>query len=99
METHNNPFGNIRQIKNKYSFYDRMYEMFNKSYEKGGFIRKPMTFHISKDKIVSHIDLSFDNIKDVFVKEIIIGSKANINDLDLELFLLSNGFNPLNIYT
>lgn len=92
-----NPFGNIRQIKNKYSFYDRMYEMFNKSYEKGGFIRNPMTFHISKDKIVSHIDLSFDSIKDIFVKEIIIGSKANINDLDLELFLLSNGFNPLNI--
>lgn len=61
------------------------------------FIRNPMTFHISKDKIVSHIDLSFDSIKDIFVKEIIIGSKANINDLDLELFLLSNGFNPLNI--
>lgn len=93
-----NPFGNIRRIMDKISYYDRMSEMFIKSTEKGGFVRNPMTFHISKDKIVSHIDLSFETIKKTFVKEIIIGSKANINDLDLELFLLSNGFNPMKIY-
>lgn len=93
-----NPFGNIRRIMDKMSYYDRMSEMFNKSFEKGGFVRTPMTFHISTDKIVSHIDLSFESIKGSFIKEIIIGSKANINDLDLELFLLSNGYNPMNIY-
>lgn len=93
-----NPFGNIRRIIDKFSYYDRMSEMFNKSIEKGGFIRNPMTFHISNDKIISHIDLSFDSIKKSFVKEIIIGSKANIDDLDLELFLLSNGYNPMKIY-
>ena len=94
-----NPFGNIRRISDKYSYYDRMYESFNRFNEKGDFVRNPMTFHISKDKMISHIDLSFDRIKGEFIKEIIIGAKADINDLDLELFLLSNGFNPLKIYT
>lgn len=93
-----NPFGNIRRIMDKFSYYDKMSEMFNKSIEKGGFTRTPMTFHISNDKIVSHIDLSFEPIKKSFIKEIIIGSKANIDDLDLELFLLSNGYNPMKIY-
>jgi hypothetical protein len=93
-----NPFSNIRRIMDKFSYYDRMSEMFNKSIEKGGFTRIPMTFHISNDKIVSHIDLSLEPIKKSFIKEIIIGSKANIDDLDLELFLLSNGYNPMKIY-
>lgn len=93
-----NPFGNIRRVIDKFSYYDRMSEMFNKSIEKGGFTRNPMTFHISNDKIISHVDLSFESIKKSFIKEIIIGSKANINDLDLELFLLSNGYNPMKIY-
>ncbi|MCM1500760.1 MAG: DUF2971 domain-containing protein [Clostridium sp.] len=93
-----NPFGNIRRITDKMAYYDRMAEMFNKSTEKGGFVRTPMTFHISNDKIISHIDLSFESIKKNFIREIIVGSKASINDLDLELFLLSNGYNPLKIY-
>lgn len=93
-----NPFGNIRRIMDKLSYYDRMSEMFNKSIEKGGFTRNPMTFHISNDKIVSHVDLSFESIRKSFIKEIIIGSKANIDDLDLELFLLSSGYNPMKIY-
>lgn len=93
-----NPFGNIRRIMDKTSYYDRMSEMFIKSTERGGFVRDSMTFHISNDKIVSHVDLSFAAIKELFVNEIIIGSKANINDLDLELFLLSNGFNPKKLY-
>lgn len=92
-----NPFGNIRKFTDKISYYDRMSELYNKSIEEGGFVRLPMTFHISNDKIISHIDLSFETIKKSFVKEIIIGSKANINDLDLELFLLSNGYNPMKI--
>lgn len=93
-----NPFGNIRKVKDKFSYYDRMHEMFNKSVEKGGFTRTPMTFHISNDKIISHIDLSFEPIKKSFIREIIIGSKANIDDLDLDLFLLSNGYNPKDIF-
>lgn len=93
-----NPFGNIRKNTNKRSYYDRMSEMFNKSSENSGFIRTPMAFHISNDKIISHIDLSFEPIKKLFIKEIIIGSKANIKDLDLDLFLLSNGYDPMKIY-
>lgn len=93
-----NPFGNIRKVTDKFSYYDRMHEMFNKSIEKGGFARTPMTFHISNDKIISHVDLSFESIKKSFIKEIVIGSKANIDDLDLDLFLLSNGFNPKDIF-
>lgn len=93
-----NPFGNIRRMMDKTSYYDRMSEMFVEFTEKGGFVREPMTFHISNDKIVSHIDLSFSAIKKSFINEIVIGSKANINDLDLELFLLSNNYNPKDIY-
>lgn len=93
-----NPFGNIRKIMDRTSYYDTMFEMFNKTKESGGFSRNEMTFHINTDKIISHIDLSFDNIKNSFLEEIIIGSKANINDLDLELFLLSNGYDPRKIY-
>ena len=92
-----NPLGNIRRVMDKNSYYDRLTEVFSASTEKGGFARMPMKFHISDNKIVSHIDLSFSSIKNSFVKEIIIGPKSNIDVLDLELFLLSNGFNPMNI--
>lgn len=91
------PFGNIRKVMDRVTYYDRMNEMQIKAVEGGNFIRKPMTFHISENRIISHIDLSFENIKQSFVKEIIIGSKADIKDLDLELFLLSNGYDPSEI--
>lgn len=93
-----NPFGNIRRIKDKISYYDRMTDLFYDKPEKGNFVKNKMTFHTTKNKIISHIDLSFDNIKRSFIKEIVVGSKAQIKDLDLELFLRSNGYDPLHIY-
>lgn len=92
-----NPFGNIRRIKDKTSYYDRMTELFYDKLEDGGFVKNRMTFHTTDNKIISHIDLSFNDIKRLFIKEIVIGSKAQIKDLDLELFLCSNGYNPLHI--
>lgn len=86
-----NPFGYIRAFTDRAKYYDRMHEMFIPGHETGGFIRNPMEFQIKKDKLVSYIDLSFKNIKNSFIKEIIIGSKANLYDMDLELFLLSKG--------
>ncbi len=46
------------------------------------------------DNIISFYNLSFDKIKNEFIKEIIIGPKANmlVNDIDLRAFLYSNGF-------
>lgn len=92
-----NPFGNIRRIKDKTSYYDRMTELFYDKPEDGGFVKNRMTFHTTDNKIISHIDLSFNDIKRLFIKEIVIGSRAQIKDLDLELFLCSNGYNPLHI--
>lgn len=92
-----NPFGNIRRIINKMAYYDRISEMFSAHALGGGFMRTPMEFRTSRNQIISYIDLSFANIKNTFIKEIIIGSKAKIKDFDLELFLLSKGFDPVEI--
>lgn len=90
------PFGNIRGAKIKTDYVDRMSETFVTS-KSGGFIRNPMSFRLSKDKIISYYDLDFTDIKRNFIKEIIIGSKADIYDLDLQLFLYKQGYDPLNI--
>lgn len=90
------PFGNIRGINQKSAYVDRMSETFNTSVE-GDFIRKPMKFRVSNDKIISYYDLDFSRIKREFVRKIIIGSKADINDMDLELFLYKSGYSPLNL--
>ncbi len=90
------PFGNIRGAKIKTDYIDRMSETFSPSKE-GGFLRNSMSFRLAKDKIISYYDLDFSDIKRNFIREIIIGSKADINDLDLQLFLYKQGYNPLNI--
>ena len=90
------PFGNIRGVKGKTDYLDRMSETFTKSKE-GGFDRNSMSFRINGNKIISYYDLNFSTIKRNFVKEIIIGAKADIDDLDLQLFLYKEGYNPLHM--
>ena len=88
------PFGNIRGAKEKIDYLDRMSESFIQTKE-GDFYRNPMSFRVSGNRIISYYDLNFTEIKQDFIKEIIIGSKADINDLDLQLFLYKEGYNPL----
>ena len=92
-----NPFGNIRQITSHMDYYDRMHEILQKRNDTGGFVRNSVKFDLSNSKIRSYIDLSFEKIKQSFITEIIIGSKTRINKIDLDLFLLSNGYDPTQI--
>ncbi len=95
------PFGNIRNllISNKSKdlssnqlFYDRMYETIEYKRTYNGLVRGKLQFRCTEDKIISYIDINFDGIKDRLLAEIVIGPKSNIDDKDLRLFLLSNGY-------
>ena len=95
------PFGNIRNLSITHKskdlsanqlFYDRMLEPIEYEREYNGLIRGKLQFRCTDNKIISYIDVDFNNIKDRILAEIVIEPKANIDDKDLRLFLLSNGF-------
>lgn len=95
------PFGNIRnlQIAHKYMdmasnylFYDRMLEPIEYKKDYHGLSRCKLGFKHNDNKITSYIDMSFENIKQTTIAEIVIGPKSEINDRDLRLFLMANGY-------
>lgn len=100
------PFGNIRNLAIRHRvrdmstnqlYYDRMLEFVNKEGTYGPFKRKTLQFGVNRDNILSYFDLDFSSIAPYFVKEIVLGPKNKMDDLDLRLFLLSKGYNPGNI--
>jgi hypothetical protein len=95
------PFGNIRNLSIDHKskdmaanqlFYDRMYEPIEYKKDYNGLERGKLQFKCTDDKIVSFIDICFNSIKELLLAEIVIGPKANIDDKDLRLFLISNGY-------
>lgn len=95
------PFGNIRNllIDHKYKdmssnqlFYDRMHEPIEYEKDYHGLKRGKLQFKCTDDKIISYVDMNFASIKDLMLAEIVVGPKSNIDDKDLRLFLLSNGY-------
>ena len=95
------PFGNIRNllIDHKYKdmssnqlFYDRMHEPIEYEKDYSGLKRGKLQFKCTDDKIISYVDMNFSSIKDLMLAEIVVGPKSNIDDKDLRLFLLSNGY-------
>lgn len=95
------PFGNIRNllIDHKYKdmssnqlFYDRMHEPIEYGKDYHGLKRGKLQFKCTDDKIISYVDMNFERIKDFMIAEIVVGPKSNVNDKDLRLFLLSNGY-------
>lgn len=95
------PFGNIRNllIDHKYKdmssnqlFYDRMHEPIEYEKDYHGLTRGKLQFKCTDDKIISYVDMNFASIKDLMLAEIVVGPKSNIDDKDLRLFLLSNGY-------
>lgn len=50
-----------------------------------------------RDQIVTYFDLSFEEILDNFVKEIIIGPSAKVTEKDIQRCLYINGYNLDNI--
>ena len=95
------PFGSIRSLLVKHKskdittnqlYYDRMHDTLLSSNNAQGFVREPVSFFKRGNSIVSYIDLNFQQFKDFIISDIILGPKAQLNDLDLRLFLLSNGY-------
>ncbi len=95
------PFGNIRNllIDHKYKdmssnqlFYDRMHEPIEYEKDYHGLKRGKLQFKCTDDKIISYVDMNFASIKDLMLAEIVVGPKSNIDDKDLRLFLLYNGY-------
>ncbi len=102
------PFGNILSLKKRtshtddisnYRYFDRMLEYFEHEERYKNFIISKPSYFIRQNQLISYFDISFSQIKPFFLSEIILGPKTNLNDNDLRLFLLSNGYdlNFLNI--
>lgn len=101
------PFGNIRNllINHKYGdmasnqlFYDRMYESIEYDKYYNGLNREKLRFKCTDDKIISYINMNFDDIKNSVLAEIVIGPKSDIDDKDLRLFLMSNEYDLSKIH-
>lgn len=95
------PFGLIRNLLVSHKskdmaanqlFYDRMYDTLMAQGTATHFTRSPVSFFVRKNSLVSYVDINFNEIKSHFISNIVLGPKAQMNDLDLRLFLLSNGY-------
>ncbi len=95
------PFGGIRNLSKRSRvndfnvnqlYYDRMLENITSSVKYNEFEVNPISFSSRDNKIISYIDICFDSNKRNMINEIVIAPKANIDDLDLRLFLLNNGY-------
>lgn len=94
------PFGYIRnlQLRNRKSetaenqlFYDWMNDKAQFSHQIGHLVRKPLSFFQRGSTIMSYFDIDFSAAKKEIIAEIVIGPKAEINDIDLRLFLITHG--------
>lgn len=56
------------------------------------FSRSELKFRCVDNDIRTYMELGFDNIKTEFIKEIIIGPKCEVNELDIRLLLAKNGY-------
>lgn len=58
-----------------------------------GFVRYPINYRATASKITPYFDLCFANIKDKLIKEIIIGPKSEVTELDIQVLLSTYGYN------
>lgn len=79
-----NPTYNIGQSEEEFNFSADL---------SNGIIRMPISFFVKKNRIVPYVDLYFDKIKNDLIKEIIIGPKCDVNTFDIQMLLVSNGYN------
>lgn len=102
------PFGDSRGLQERTShsddisnnrYIDKMLEHFQHDNHYGGFALSEPRFRVQNKQLVSYFELSFNEIKDVFLSEIVLGPKTKMNDSDLKLLLMSQGYdlNYLNI--
>lgn len=95
------PFGNIRNLSlhgmKSYDganqlFYDRMLEFTNHATQAGNFCINPISFYNKGNSVTSYADVDFSKVKKRLIRQIVFGPKSRSNDLDIRLFLLSNGY-------
>lgn len=94
-----NPFGRIRKVTRLNTFRDRMRDVYAVKTDKPGFSAKDFGFYASVDTISSYMDLSFSDIFQELICEIIIGpsSKLSNDDKDLIHFLDMYGYTSSNV--
>lgn len=90
-------------LTNYYSYNDRssndgfggdIEENYNIECEyNNGFVRHPTSYRTTASKIIPYFDLSFASIKDKLIKEIIIGPKSEVTELDIQVLLSTYGYN------
>ena len=78
-----NPQSNIGQVEEDFNFPARL---------SNGLTRMPISFSVKGNKLIPYVDLNFDEIKDDFIKKIIIGPKCDVSVLDIQMLLASKGY-------
>lgn len=100
------PFGKIhnllvrhraKDISSNQLYYDRMSEYLGEETQYRYLIRKPLSFGLRRNNIFSYFDFDFSSIAFKFIKEIILGPKNSMDDLDLRLFLINSGYDVTKI--
>ena len=51
-----------------------------------------MKFRATNNDIRTYIELGFDKIKNKFIKEIVIGPKCDVDELDIRILLAKNEY-------
>ncbi len=76
-------------------YYDRMIEFFNytdESHPHRNLTFSKPSFLVRGNKLVSFLDCSFAKVSRDFLSEIVLGPKTDLDDVELRLFLLANGY-------
>lgn len=82
----------LKDISTNQLFYDRMNDIISYKGSFNDLILSELKFINSNKSIVSYMDMCFEKIKNLMVSEVVIGPKAEIDDNDLRLFLMANGY-------
>lgn len=94
------PFGNIRNLSIRHKagemstnqlYYDKMHDVSQYGTQYKGLERSPIQFMLRDKSIISYVDLNFQKLLPYCIKEIVLGPKNVMDDLDLRLFLTENG--------
>ncbi len=95
----NNHLSNYNnEYKNGINEVGTIDENYSESAEfKSGFVRSPLQFMTSVDKLLPYFDISYEKIKNQLIRKVFLGPKSNITEMDIRLFLETEGFNSENI--
>lgn len=94
------PFGSVRNLSIRHKagemstnqlYYDKMRDVAQYGTQHKGLERSPIRFMLRDRSIISYVDLNFRDILPYCIKEIVLGPKNVMDDLDLRLFLTENG--------